>query len=104
MIFSLWSGSSRKLSDTSLHQVTRSIANLNCWHFFKLGKSASFVKFNDVGNVILEAPEKAAEAILLFCQGLGLVPNILSPRRTGISRGLSMIEADKPNIGRLSRL
>ena len=63
------------------------------------------MKFSEVGNVILEAPEKTAEALLLFCQGLGLVPNVLGPRRTGGRQGgLSMMEADKPNIGRLSRL
>ena len=62
------------------------------------------MKFNGVGNVLLEAPEKAAEALLLFCQGLGFAPNVLGPRKKGISRGLSMIEADKPNISRLSRL
>ena len=53
--------------------------------FVKSEKSASFVKFSDVGNVLLEAPERAAKAILSFAQGLGLAPNVL--RRTDISRG-----------------
>ena len=68
------------------------------------GKSrgVSFMKFSDVGNVLLEAPEKAAEALLLFCQGVGMVPNVLGPRRRTVSRGVSMSEADIPNISRLS--
>ena len=74
----------------------------NVKHKPSSAKSASFVKFTDVGNVLLEAPERAAKAILLFCQGLGLAPNVL--RRTGTSRGLSILETDKPNISRLSSL
>ena len=103
MIFSLWWESSLRISDTNLHQVIRSHKTELFGNLLIIGKSASYMKFKDVGNVLLEAPEKAAEAILLFCQGLGLVPNVLGARRTGISRGLSMIEADKPNISRLSR-
>ena len=67
-----------------------------------MGGGSSYMKLNDVGNVLLEAPEKAAEALLLFCQGLGLVPSVLGPRRRTVSRGVSMSEADKPNISRLS--
>ena len=62
---------------------------------------ASFIKVQDVGNVLLEAPEKLSEAILLFCQGLGMMPAVLGSRKRVISR-ISMSDADVPNIGRLS--
>ena len=64
--------------------------------------TSSFIKFGRVGNVLLEDPDKAAEAIILFCQGLGKLPSVLGPMTRRISRGVSMTEADKPNIGRLS--
>ena len=63
---------------------------------------ANYIKVSGVGHVLLEAPEKASEAILLFCQGLGMVPAVLGGgRRRGVSR-VSMSEADIPNISRLS--
>jgi len=78
-------------------------------------KNASLLKIDDVGDVLNEAPDKAAEAILLFCQGIGLLPTV--PMKTGSRRGseadegipptstrrrMSMQEADVPNIRRLS--
>ena len=52
---------------------------------------------------MLEAPDKAAEAVLLFVQGLGLVPAVLAGgRRPRAGRAVSMSEADTPNISRLS--
>ena len=62
-----------------------------------------YLQVSGVGHVLLEAPEKTAEAILLFCQGLGMVPAVLGGgSRRGVSRGVSMSEADVPNISRLS--
>ena len=66
------------------------------------GVTSSFIKLSGVGNVLLEDPDKAAEAMILFCQGLGKLPNVAGPRTRRVSRGVSMTEADKPNIGRLS--
>ena len=40
--------------------------------------------------------------MILFCQGLGKLPNVAGRRTRRVSRGVSMTEADKPNIGRLS--
>ena len=65
-------------------------------------QSSSFIKVQDAGNVLLEAPEKLSEAILLFCQGVGLIPAVLGSRRRAPTRGMSMSEADKPNVSRLS--
>ena len=39
--------------------------------------------------------------MILFCQGLGKLPNVAGRRTRRVSR-VSMTEADKPNIGRLS--
>ena len=66
------------------------------------GVTSSFIKLSGVGNVLLEDPDKAAEAMILFCQGLGKLTNVAGPRTRRVSRGVSMTEADKPNIGRLS--
>jgi len=69
-------------------------------------ESTSFLKLENVGDVMIESPEKVAEAILYFCQGLGLLPVVPGPRsRPGSesgSRKTSMSEADVPNIRRLS--
>jgi len=79
-------------------------------------KNASLLKIDDIGDVLNEAPDKAAEAILLFCQGIGLLPTVRSGSRSGSRRGsqaddanppilgrrMSMQEADVPNIRRLS--
>lgn len=82
-------------------------------------KSTSILKLEDVGDVLDEAPEKAQEAMLLFCQGLGLLSAVQSNRssREGSRRSstastpggnrsrktsMSMQEADIPNIRRLS--
>jgi len=62
----------------------------------------SYIKIQDAANILLEAPTKLSEAILLFCQGLGMVPAVLGSRKRSLTRGLSMSEADKPNISRLS--
>ena len=81
------------------------------WHFIKLSfilwtflVKVSFLKWKNIGNVLLECPDNVSQAILLFCQGVGMVPAVLGQggrRRCG-TRGLSMSEADVPNISRLS--
>jgi len=79
-------------------------------------KTTSILKFEDVGDVLDEAPEKAQEAILLFIQGLGLLPAVASTKTSrensrrsqsgtpggNRSRKTSMQELDVPNIRRLS--
>jgi len=80
-------------------------------------KTTSILKFEDVGDVLDEAPDKAQEAILLFLQGLSLLPAVQTQRssREGSrkasltstpggnrSRKTSMQELDIPNIRRLS--
>ena len=67
----------------------------------KASDKVSFIKAQNVGNVMLEAPAKLSEAIVLFCQGLGMMPAVLGSRKRIISR-ISMSDADVPNIGRLS--
>jgi len=77
-------------------------------------KKTSLIKLEDVGDVLSESPKKAAEAILFFCQGLGLMASLLGPRNSSrknseCSSGpnsrktsFSMMSADMPNIRRLS--
>eukprot|EP00092_Neocalanus_flemingeri_P011436 GFUD01012323.1.p1 GENE.GFUD01012323.1~~GFUD01012323.1.p1 ORF type:complete len:411 (+),score=112.80 GFUD01012323.1:117-1349(+) len=77
-------------------------------------KKTSLIKLEDVGDVLIESPKKASEAILFFCQGLGLMSSLLGPRSSSrknseCSSGqnsrktsLSMKSADLPNIRRLS--
>merc|ERR1711892_397862 len=36
----------------------------------------SMIKLSNVENVLEEAPEEAADAIILFCQGMGLMPAV----------------------------
>ncbi|XP_041975958.1 uncharacterized protein ZK1073.1 isoform X4 [Aricia agestis] len=63
----------------------------------------TLLKIDKVGDVLAEAPAKVAQALLLFCQGQGLLTSLPPPgveRR--MSRGMSMEEYDKPNIRRLS--
>jgi len=68
---------------------------------------SSIIKFEDVSEPVSEVPEKTAEAILLFCQGVGLLPTV--GRRTSSAEeennrknSMSMQEYDQPNIRRLS--
>lgn len=70
----------------------------------------SMIKVEDVTDVLTEASGKAAEAILLFCQGMSLMPTVLSrtmSRNSNVgeeskSRRMSMEDMDVPNIRRLS--
>ncbi|EEB18476.1 conserved hypothetical protein [Pediculus humanus corporis] len=84
---------------------------------------ATLLKIERAGDVLLDAPAKVAQAILLFCKGLGWLTSVTMPgidrQRTlsqssqdesplgsnkgrRLSRGMSMEEYDKPNIRRLS--
>jgi len=74
----------------------------------------------DVDNILEETPEKAADAIILFCQGLGLVPTVqrkvsrgskgavedatanATTTKLNMARKLSMEQLDVPNLRRLS--
>jgi len=40
---------------------------------------SSLIKIDDVGNVLEEAPVKLANAILLFCKGLGWLTSVNLP-------------------------
>lgn len=80
---------------------------------------ATLLKIERAGDVLLQAPEKVAQSILLFCKGQGLLTSLTLPgverqrtfssssgdgdgRQRRLSRGMSMEEYDKPNIRRLS--
>jgi len=65
---------------------------------------SSIIKFEDVSQPIAEVPEKLAEAILLFCQGVGLLPTAGRRPSQDLSRknSMSMQEYDQPNIRRFS--
>ena len=82
-------------------QYAKQAEMLNQMLTTKASGKVSFIRVQNVGNVMLEAPNKLSEAIILFCQGLGMMPAVLGTRRRIISR-ISMSEADVPNIGRLS--
>jgi len=80
----------------------------------------SIIKVEDVENVLAESEEKLADAIILFCQGCGLVPTVqrkisrkLSTTSSSYSnnedttklhmaRKVSMEQYDVPNLRRLS--
>jgi hypothetical protein len=75
----------------------------------------SILKVEDVENVLEEAEEKLADAVILFCQGCGLVPTVQrkisrkmsttsSPAQTplNMARKVSMEQHDVPNLRRLS--
>merc|ERR1712181_153099 len=64
------------------------------------------IKVEKVAEPVSETPEKTAEALLLFCQGMGLLPTLgrrgsRTDSQGGGRRG-SMEEYDTPNIRRLS--
>ena len=78
----------------------------------------SIIKLDDVTDVVVEAPERLADSLILFCQGLGLVPSVqrkisrsqsvvseASSEEQGVTaktRKVSMEMFDIPNIRRLS--
>merc|ERR1712059_116006 len=69
---------------------------------------SSIIKFEDVSEPISEIPEKTAEAILLFCQGVGLLPTVGRKNSLTGSDGssrknsMSMQDYDQPNARRFS--
>merc|ERR1712142_404059 len=75
-------------------------------------EKTSLIKLENVGDVMIESPEKVAEAILFFSQGLGLLPSVVGPRSRNNSQcssgpssrksSLTMMSADVPNLRRLS--
>jgi len=71
----------------------------------------SIIKIDDIMDPLNEAPEKLSEALILFCQGLGLMPTInrrMSRQSSSCSQGseggrkMSMTDFDVPNIQRLN--
>ncbi|XP_012254297.2 uncharacterized protein ZK1073.1 isoform X1 [Athalia rosae] len=88
--------------------------------FRELDKNkATLLKVERAGDVLLDAPVKVAQSILLFCKGQGILTSVTMPgvdrqrtfsgssfdsdgRPRRLSRGMSMEEYDKPNIRRLS--
>jgi len=71
----------------------------------------SIIKVDDIMDPLIEAPEKLSEALILFCQGLGLMPTInrrMSRQSSSCSQGseggrkMSMTDFDVPNIHRLN--
>merc|ERR1712106_831862 len=72
----------------------------------------SIIKVEDVSHPLAEAPQTVAEALILFCQGQGLMPTINrrmsrqestnSQGSEGKGRKVSMTDYDTPNIRRLS--
>jgi len=65
---------------------------------------SSIIKFEEVSEPLSEVPQKTAEALLLFCQGVGLLPTVGRRTSQDVSRknSMSMQEYDQPNIRRLS--
>merc|ERR1719481_665176 len=69
--------------------------------------SCSMLKIENVSNPLTEAADKVAEALLLFCQGLGLMPTAArkgsrsASTSSGGGRRPSMSDLDIPNIERL---
>lgn len=70
----------------------------------------SILRIDDVGDVLGEAPEKVAQSMLLFCQGIGLLTSISFIERTRTSSegekcstsNLDMEGYDRPNVKRFS--
>jgi len=72
----------------------------------------SMIKVEEVSEPLLETPAKTAEAVLLFCQGLCLLPAVQQIKgssrqaRSGFAddskTAMSMRDYDRPNIRRLS--
>eukprot|EP00090_Calanus_glacialis_P035219 TRINITY_DN6016_c0_g1_i4.p1 TRINITY_DN6016_c0_g1~~TRINITY_DN6016_c0_g1_i4.p1 ORF type:complete len:319 (-),score=91.45 TRINITY_DN6016_c0_g1_i4:136-1092(-) len=108
---------STKISfDTLLISGMRSKSVKESEEIHKLVKPgvSSLIKLDDVEDVLEEAPEKLADSVILFCQGLGLMPTAKrrSSRSVSISsqgngermanRRMSMEQYDVPNVRRLS--
>ena len=60
----------------------------------------SIIKLEDVDNVLEEAEEKVADAMILFCQGVGLVPTVqrkISRKMSNTTKELNE-EGDDPKL------
>jgi len=71
----------------------------------------SIIKVEDVTEPLMETPTKTSEALLLFVQGVGLLPTLgrrasrqdsQSEEGEGGRRKMSMTDYDTPNVRRLS--
>ena len=91
-------------------------------------EKTSLIKLENVGDVLIESPEKVSEALLFFCQvdkylnisdtilsnpqGIGLMPSVLGPRsrhgsecssgQNSRKSSVTMMSSDLPNLRRLS--
>jgi len=75
-------------------------------------EKTSLIKLENVGDVLIESPEKVSEALLFFCQGIGLMPSVLGPRsrhgsecssgQNSRKSSVTMMSSDVPNLRRLS--
>merc|ERR1712037_749027 len=79
---------------------SKNIADTEALHRDIVAGICSIIKVENVGEPVGETPEKTAEALLLFCQGMGLLPTL--GRRGSRTDSMSMEEYDTPNIRRLS--
>jgi len=74
----------------------------------------SIIRLDDVDDVLVDATDKLVDAIILFCQGLGLLPStrrrasrtlsVSSQGKTSLAKDsrVSMEQLDQPNVRRLS--
>jgi len=93
-------------------QKSKYISDADDMHKEMKPGTASLIKLEDICDPLDETPDKTAESILLFCQGLGLLPSInrrnsrsnsmCSSDGEGNARKMSMEQYDVPNIRRLS--
>lgn len=57
----------------------------------------SIIKVDGVKEIMLEAADKVADSLILFCQGLGLVPSV----QRKISRSISITGDTDPDTGKM---
>jgi len=87
---------------------SKNIADTEALHRDIAAGMCSIIKVEKVAEPVSETPEKTAEALLLFCQGMGLLPTLGRRLSRTDSQGearrgsMSMMEYDTPNIRRLS--
>jgi len=87
---------------------SKNIADTEALHRDIAAGICSIIKVENVAEPVGETPEKTAEALLLFCQGMGLLPTLgrrgsrTDSQGEGRRGSMSMEEYDTPNIRRLS--
>jgi len=86
--------SDRMSFDTLLITGTRSRARKHTQEIYEEVKpgNCSIIKLEEVDDVLREGTDKLVDAIILFCQGLGLMPS--ARRRTSRSWSVSMQESN----------